>query len=140
MTKERLRAYRALKQERDEVRQMIEEIESALYDPKVPRLEPVPGGGGSKPDGITPTDAKIDKRDELLALYAEKCAQMDEELLAIEKAIDSMEPREKTLLRLHYVKGLTWENVCVEMGYSWRQIHRIHAKALEMLKTEKVPE
>lgn len=134
MTKERLRAYRALKQERDEVRQMIETIEAELYSPKVPRLEAVPSGGGQLHDGITPTDAKIDKRDELLALYAEKCAQMDAELLAIEQVIDSLEPREKTLLRLHYVKGLTWENVCVEMSYSWRQVHRIHAKALEKLK------
>lgn len=133
MTKERLRAYRALKQERDQVRGMIEEIEASLYSPKVPRLDAVPGGG-QKPGGVTPTDVKIDKRDELLALYAEKCAQMDAELLAIEQAIDSLEPREKTLLRLHYVQGDTWESVCVEMGYSWRQIHRIHAKALEKLK------
>ena len=133
MTKERLRAYRALKQERDQLRDMIEEIEGELYSPKIPRLDAVPGGG-QKVGGVTPTDAKIDKRDELLALYAEKCAQMDAELLTIEQAIDSLETREKTLLRLHYVMGLTWENVCVEMNYSWRQVHRIHAKALEKLR------
>ena len=134
MTKERLRAYRSLKQERDQVRSMIEELEAELYSPKVPRLDAVPGGGGQLPGGVTPTDAKIDKRDELLALYAEKCAKMDEELLAIEQAIDRLEPREKTLIRFHYIKGLTWENVCVAMCYSWRQVHRIHAKALENLK------
>lgn len=133
MTKERLRAYRALKQERDQICSLIEEIEAELYSPKIPRLDAVPGGG-QKVGGVTPTDAKIDKRDELLTLYAEKCGQLDAELLAIEQAIDSLEPREKTLLRLHYVQGLTWENVCVEMNYSWRQVHRIHAKALEKLK------
>ena len=26
------------------------------------------------------------------------------------------------------------EQICVEMDYSWRQIHRIHAGALEQLK------
>lgn len=134
MTKERLRAYRDLKQERDQIFLMIKEIEAGLYSPKVPRLEAVPGGGGSKPGGVTPTDAKIDKRDELLALYAEKCAQMDAELLAIEKAIDDLEPREKTVLRLHYVKGLTWEQVCVEIDRSWMTVHRIHANALKRLK------
>ena len=133
MTKERLRAYRSLMQERDQIRQMIEEIEATLYAPKIPKLSAVPGGG-QKVGGVTPTDAKIDKRDELLALYTEKCDRMTEELLAIERAIDGLETREKTLLRLHYIQGLTWELVCVEMNYSWRQVHRIHAKALEKLK------
>lgn len=134
MTKERLRAYRALKQERDQIRELIEELETGLYSPKVPRLDAVPGGGGQLPGGVTPTDAKIDKRDELLALYADKCTQMDAELLAIEQAIDCLDPRERTLLRLHYTQGLTWEDVCHVMSYSWRQVHRIHDKALEKLK------
>lgn len=133
MTKERLRAYRAIKQECDQIRTMIAEIEAELYAPKVPRLEAVPGGG-PKPGGVTPTDAKIDKRDELLDLYYEKSIQMTTELLAIEKAIDVLEPREKTVLRLHYVKGLTWEQVCVEIDRSWMTVHRIHANALKKLK------
>lgn len=37
---------------------------------------------------------------------------------------------EKRLLRLKYLKGLTWERICVEMGYEWTWIHHIHKEAL----------
>jgi RNA polymerase sigma factor (sigma-70 family) len=134
MTKERLRAYRAIKQEREQLGQMIEEIEASLYGPKIAKLDAIPGG--SPAPGSSPLDAKVDKKNDLLALYAEKCRVMDAELLEIEHAIEVLDPRARTLIRLHYIQGLTWENVCVEMGYSWRQVHRIHAKALEDLKNQ----
>lgn len=41
---------------------------------------------------------------------------------------------EREVLRLKYILGHTWEEVCERMGYSWRQIHRIHNKALEHFK------
>lgn len=134
MTKERLRAYKAIKRERELLGEMIEEIEAGIYAPKIAKTDKIPGGSPSP--GFSPLDAKIDKKDDLLALYAEKCRQMDAELLEIEHAIEVLDPRARTLIRLHYIQGLTWENVCVEMGYSWRQIHRIHSKALEALKNE----
>lgn len=37
---------------------------------------------------------------------------------------------EQTLLRLRYIIGLSWEEVAVAIGYSWRQTHRIHGDAL----------
>lgn len=49
--------------------------------------------------------------------------------------IEQMEDEtEKNLLTLKYIKGLKWEDVCVEMGYSWKQIHRYHASALSNFK------
>jgi hypothetical protein len=36
-------------------------------------------------------------------------------------------------MRHRYLEGLTWEKVCVEMNYSWRQTHNIHARALDKL-------
>jgi hypothetical protein len=36
-------------------------------------------------------------------------------------------------MRLRYLEGLGWEAVCVEIGYSWRQTHNIHARALAQL-------
>lgn len=41
---------------------------------------------------------------------------------------------EREVLRLKYLQGMTWEEVAVSMGYSWKQIHRIHGKALASLK------
>jgi DNA-directed RNA polymerase specialized sigma subunit len=49
--------------------------------------------------------------------------------------IEQMEDeKEKELLTLRYLKGYGWEAVCVEMNYSWKQIHRIHASALKNFK------
>ena len=41
---------------------------------------------------------------------------------------------EQRVLRLRYIRGLKWEEVAVEMGYSWKQIHRIHSSALTNFK------
>ena len=51
----------------------------------------------------------------------------------IESMISELPEREKLLLRLKYIDGLTWEEVCVKMNYSWRQTHRIHSEALKAL-------
>lgn len=38
---------------------------------------------------------------------------------------------EKELLRLRYLRGMQWDKICIELGFEWAQIHRIHKKALE---------
>ena len=49
----------------------------------------------------------------------------------IERQIRQMENEdEQEVLRLRYILGMKWEEVAVKMGYSWRQIHRIHSSAL----------
>lgn len=51
----------------------------------------------------------------------------------IEKAIRSLPEREAYLIRLRYINCKNWESICVEMNYSWRQIHYIHSDALKLL-------
>lgn len=137
MTKEQLKAYRNIKLERDRLAQMVEELEGSLYVPKSPNLDGMPRGG-SGPSRTT-EDAAV-KHAELLSRYHQKMAELSAAILEIERAIEVLEPRERTLIRLHYAQGLTWEEVCVAMSYSWRQVHRIHGKALEALKTVKASE
>ncbi len=131
MTKEQLKAYRAIKLERDKLAAMVEELEGTLYGPKAQRLDGLPRGGSGTSSAVE--DAAI-KHAELLGKYQQKMAELCDALAEIEKAIETLEPRERTLIRLHYAQGLTWEQVCVAMSYEWAQIHRIHAKALEKLK------
>ena len=49
------------------------------------------------------------------------------------KAIECLPQREACLIRLRYISSLSWERICVEMNYSWKQIHRIHSDALKLL-------
>ena len=132
MTKEQLRAYRDIKLERDKLSTMIEEVEAVLYSPRSQRLDGMPRGGSAP--GSLVEEAAI-KHTELLERYRQKVVELSAALVEIENTIEVLEPRERTLIRLYYAQGLTWEEVCVAMNYSWRQVHRIHAKALEALKS-----
>lgn len=49
----------------------------------------------------------------------------------IEKAIGTVaDDRLRLLLRYRYIDGYTWERIAVEMHYSWRQVVRMHGRAL----------
>lgn len=53
----------------------------------------------------------------------------------ISKNIRRMEnDNEREVLTLRYIKGLKWEEICVEMGYSWKHVHRIHSSSLNNFK------
>lgn len=137
MTKEQLRAYRDIKLERDKLKGMIEELEVVLYGPRSQKLDGMPRGGAVDDSRV---EDVIIKRSEVLETYKAKEAELALAMLEIEQAIETLEPRERTLIRLYYAEGLTWEEVCVAMNYSWRQIHRIHGAALEALKTKRKEE
>ena len=131
MTKDQLKAYRYIKLERDCIADMIAELEGVMYNPRTQRMDGIPrnrSGAGSEVEGVAV------KRIELLERFRKKDAECSEAMAEIESAIEILESRERTLIRLHYIQGLTWEEVCIAMNYSWRQVHRIHAKALEVLK------
>ena len=136
MTKEDLRAYKALRKERDHLAQLIEELESVLYGPKVPTVDGMPRGSGF--DNSHVVDKLGDKHDKLKKLYDAKVAELDRRMAEIEAAIEPLKPTERDLIRLHYFKGLTWEEVAVAMSYSWRHVHRIHGDIIAKLQ-EGVP-
>jgi RNA polymerase sigma factor (sigma-70 family) len=137
VTKEQLKAYRAIKLERDKLADMLAELEATMYGPKSQKLDGMPRSGS----GVgSPTESIALKHADLRARYEQKVAELTAALSEIETAIETLAPRERTLIRLHYAEGLTWEQVCVEMSYSWMQIHRIHGKALEALKNTKASE
>ena len=132
MTKAQLRAYKELRRERDQLASMIGDIEAVMYGPRAIRMDGMPHGSSGNTGG--PTEAMATRHIDLLRQYQEKVDMLTERLAEIEQAIEVLEPRERTLIRLHYIEGLVWEEVCIKMAYSWRQVHRIHSHALEKLK------
>lgn len=133
MTKEKLRSYRGIRLERDDLKKLIAELEATMYSPATSNTDGTPRGS-SEPG--RPVESVTVRHTELLERYKQKEAELAEAMLDIENAIDTLEPRERTLIRLYYAEGLTWEQVAVTMNYSWRQIHRIHGAALEALKNK----
>lgn len=129
MTKERLRNYRDLLAEKKQLEQQLEAIEAALYNPKIQRLKQTP----SAPSPGNATEDLANKHMELLDRYRDKLAELTLEQLAIEDAIERLPNRERNLIRCYYIQGLKWEEVAVAINYSWRQTHRIHSRALQLL-------
>lgn len=131
MTKEQLKQYIRIKREREQLEAMLHDLESAMTAPSGQRLDGMPRNPSA---GHNPLEDAVVRHLELQERYAAKLAELAQAQLEIEEAIDALEPTERTLLRLHYLQGLVWEQVCVEMCYSWRQVHRIHARALKKLE------
>ena len=129
MTKDRLRNYANLKEECEQLRRQLEELEATLYCPKIQRLNGMP----SAPSKENALELMIARHVELQERYEAKIAEMTTEMLQIEAAIEALDPTARMLLRYRYIDGLKWEEVCVRMNYSWMQTHRIHANALNRL-------
>ena len=41
---------------------------------------------------------------------------------------------EKDVLVYRYIRLMKWEDICVKINRSWKQVHRIHARALNNFK------
>lgn len=132
MTKERLKKYQEIKHEREQLQQRLEEVEAALYSAKAQPPTGMPSSG-SRPEGSALENLSIYHM-ELQERYKAKLAELAAEQLAIEQAIEPLDPLFRMLLRYRYIDGLKWEEVCVKMNYSWRQTHTLHGRALQQLR------
>ena len=127
--KRRLYRYLDLKRERDQIAEELRTAEGTATSPSSPNLDGMPRASGYG-------DAMVGRVSEIInlrELYERKRDEISDAMLAIENAIEGLEPVERTLLRYRYIYGMTWEQVSVAMNYSWRQTHKIHARALDKL-------
>ena len=127
--KRRLYRYLDLKRERDQIAEELKTAEGDATSPSSPNLDGMPRASGYG-------DAMVGRVSEIInlrELYEKKRDEISDAMLAIENAIEDLEPVERTLLRYRYIYGMTWEQVSVAMNYSWRQTHKIHARALDKL-------
>lgn len=135
MEKVELRDYRILVQEVRQLRGQLEELETSLYSPKGQRFTStprVPSGDRSTMDGA------VARHLELIDLYRRDLEEKEAQQLAIEQAIQALDdPGERVVMRERYLKGRGWSAICHEMqklGYSERQVYRLHGFALLHLK------
>ena len=117
-----------------EIERKLEEV--ARLRAKLTRVTEVftaePKGGGSI----------YGKTEEILAKIVDLEKEIDadiDRLVAIRDGIKTIieaveDNRERLLLQYRYLDGRTFEEIAVQMNYSWRQIHRLHSQALTNLK------
>lgn len=70
----------------------------------------------------------VDKENELLDTKYELVAMQRE----ISKAIAKVENADYSrLLYMRYIDGLTWEEIAVNLHFTWRHVLRLHGRALQ---------
>ena len=93
-------------------------------------LSDMPAGG----ERLQMDDA-ICKYLEIAEMLNKKISESMEVKAEIDKYIDTVSnSRLRNILKLRYINGMKWEEICVKLDCSWRNIHRLHVYALESLK------
>lgn len=123
--KEYLKSYqKAVKREQE----ILEEIQRLRLDKMFPSVVNDGMPRGSSQSDLSDYAVILDDQIQLL-----KKERLEKVIIYrnIEEKIRKMQNEdERRVLRLRYIKGMKWEEVAVEMGYSWKQVHRYHSDAL----------
>lgn len=124
--KQYLRRYQTAKRRVGMIQEEIEELRSSKTSPV--------GLGDGMPHGSGTSDLSgyAARLDELLReLEAEKEMQMVT-YREIRQQIGMVpDPTEQEILSRRYLIGQSWEKIAVEMGYSYRNITRVHGYSLK---------
>lgn len=129
MTKTELQRHYYLAKEAEQIKANLNQLRAQKYNVKSPIIDGMPKqiNNGSSIESLIVKCAELENN------YKAKLFEIAEEQMKIEDAIDSLEPIERTLIRYRYIEHLKWENICILMNYSWRQVHNIHHRALQNL-------
>ncbi len=132
--KKKLHSYRDLLAEYEQIKLELEKVEAFMTAPRGSNLDGMP----RSPGGSDPILGVVSHHITLQEKYKAQLYKLAASQAEIENLIDGLEPGERRLMRCRYIDGMAWEEVCVRIGYSWRQTHNIHAKILDKLAEEEV--
>ena len=132
--KERLSAYLSARKEHQQVTERLATLEARMVNVGAQVIDGMPRGGS----GHDPMPDLLDAKTKLVERYRALAETLIRSQIAIEEAIAELDSTERMVMRHRYIEGLTWEQVCVAMDYSWRQTHNIHARALDRLAEKEV--
>ena len=124
--KEYLNRYGKLCRQIKRIEQQIRELRRDKICPAI-QYDDMPKG--SNQSDLSDYAARLDELErEYIKQKKEKLAICDE----IKGKIESLDnENEKDVLIYRYIGLWKWEDICSKMGYSWRQIHYIHSRALK---------
>lgn len=130
MDAEKLRRVRDAYKERKQLAEKIKEFDAMRISPRITayggeRVQTSPKGD-IQPETIAKLDA-------LIAVYRKKLNECVELILEFETALEGLKGRDRRIMRLYYIDGKTWEQVCVEVDVSWVHLHRVRKKIMEKM-------
>lgn len=123
-----LREYASRKAELEELRERIAELRSAIENPRATAPTGMPSAHNDKAaeDGVI-------RLVHLMTIYEGKVRELEWSAVRAEQAIASLPSLPRRVMRMVYVQGLSYSEVGRRIGYSTRQVKRIHDSALSKL-------
>lgn len=130
MGKEELMQYKTIKVEIKQLKERIKELEERKTSIKSQVITDMPTGNGEGTDILSLIVMIEDAETELIQKEKQLIATMNK----IEHTIDNVENSlDRCILRARYIECKAWEQICVELNYSWRQIQRLHSNILKKI-------
>ena len=129
MTKQELQSYYWLRKNIEKLEHKLLELESEATRVTT-RITQEPKGGSGNSDKLGGIVAEILTVQEKIN---NKLRRSYITMSEIEHATVELPEREAYLIRARYIDCKSWEQIAVDMHYSWRQIHYIHSEALRIL-------
>lgn len=139
MTADDIRAwlgtYLQIKKERDGILDMIRELEEdrAASQLRSQNLDGMPRTGRIS----DPTAASAAKFIALARDYERKAAALADRMREIEAAIEGLPSQYRNLLRMYYLRGLSWAQVAAALDFAESSCWRLAAEAVEMIRAER---
>ena len=79
----------------------------------------------------------VEKLDECAKKLEEEAKRMQNAMDDVQNVINSISnPTYRQVLTYRYINGYTWEQIAVKMNYTYRNITRLHGKALRNVVLE----
>ena len=130
MTKDDLKEYTSIKRELKQIQFKLKELEERKTSIKSMVISDMNIQTSHNNNSIEDLLIKIE---ECIEEYNKKEIELYNKQLEIEKCINSLEPTERIIARSRYIEGKTFEQISVDLNYSWRHTIRIHGKILQKI-------
>lgn len=125
-----LQSYKRLKAEHDGIVAQINELAKDRAQLRSPRLDGMPHGGSTS----DPTAAAAERFIELTARYEASASDLCQRMREIENAISIVpDSLQREMLRAHYLRGQSWDNVAHEKVYSVSQCKQLAGKGINCI-------
>lgn len=110
---------------------ILEEIQRLRADKMFPSLamDGMPHGNGTS--DLSEYAARLDEEINKLKVQRLEKVKIYSDISSRIRKVEDDNQRE--LLMYRYIKGMSWEDVASELGYTWRWTHKLHSKALDAI-------
>ena len=127
--KEYLNRYKDLCKKLKSLEDQLQSLREVEQSAKIQQLSDMPKGG--KQTDLSDVMVSLEVVFTKIIRTRAECLYKK---LEIESRIADMgDGIEADILRKRYLEFKPWEQICVEIGYSWRQTHYLHSRALSNL-------